>query len=64
MAADKKTNKAVWLTLEAHEALRDFCERTGRTNVEVVSEIFYQFVRPELEANGVSIELGDDEDNA
>ena len=41
--------KPVWISIEAHEKLREFCDRTGRTQVDVVSELLYKFVRSQLE---------------
>ena len=40
--------KPVWVTIEAHEYLKAFCERTGRTQVDVVSELLRRFIQPEL----------------
>lgn len=41
--------KPVWISTEAHEALRLFCERSGRTQVDVVSDLIYRIVQPDLE---------------
>lgn len=43
--------KPVWVSIEAHEALKAYCDRTGRTQVDVVSELLYRFVKPEVEAS-------------
>lgn len=40
--------KPVWISLEAHDALREYCERTGRTQVDVVSELLHRFLKPEI----------------
>lgn len=53
MANENK--KPVWISTEAHEALQRYCEHTQRTQVEVVSELLYRVVRPELEAAGVEV---------
>ena len=30
--------KPVWISTEAHDFLKEYCDRTGRTQVDVVSE--------------------------
>ena len=40
--------KPVWITIEAHDYLKEYCDRTGRTQVDVVSELLYTFVQPEV----------------
>ena len=47
--ATQGKKKPIWVSVEAHEALREFCERTGRTQLEVLSELLYRYVQPELE---------------
>lgn len=42
--------KPVWVSTEAHDFLKDYCDRTGRTQVDVVSELLYKFVKPEVDA--------------
>jgi hypothetical protein len=41
--------KPVWISTEAHEALRLYCDQSGRTQVDVVSDLVYRVVQPELE---------------
>lgn len=41
--------KALRITVDAHEKLKEYCERTGRTQVEVLSELTYRFIKPELD---------------
>jgi len=41
--------KPLWISNEAHDALKDYCERTGRTQVDVVSQLLYKFVKPDLD---------------
>lgn len=41
--------KALRITLDAHEKLKEYCDRTGRTQVEVLSELTNRFVKPELD---------------
>lgn len=40
--------KALRITVEAHEKLREYCDKTGRTQVEVLSELTYKIIKPEL----------------
>lgn len=47
MANDNK--KPARISIEAHDALREFCERTGRNQGDVLTELLYRFVRPEVE---------------
>ena len=49
MSTDAK--KPVWITTQAHDALREYCDRTGRTQVDVVSELLQRFLKPQLEGN-------------
>ena len=44
-AAKKPTR----ITLEAHELLKEFCDRTGRTQVDVLTELTMRFIKPELD---------------
>jgi hypothetical protein len=44
--------KAVWISTEAHEALRVHCDRTGRTQVEVMSDLVMRVIKPELDRLG------------
>ena len=46
MANDDK--KPVWISSEAHENLKEYCDQTGRTQVDVVSELLYKFIEPKL----------------
>lgn len=41
--------KAVWISTEAHETLRIHCERSGRTQVDVVSDLVMRVIKPELD---------------
>ena len=47
MSTDAK--KPVWITTPAHDALREYCDRTGLTQVDVVSELLQRFLKPQLE---------------
>ncbi len=40
--------KPVWVSLEAHEVLRAYCEKVGRTQVEVFSELVHKQLKPKL----------------
>lgn len=42
--------KPVWISTEAHDKLREYCEKTGRTQVDVVSELLYRFIKPQVDA--------------
>jgi hypothetical protein len=42
--------KPVWVSTEAHDFLKDYCDRTGRTQVDVVSDLLVRFVEPEIKA--------------
>jgi hypothetical protein len=44
------TKKPVWISTEAHEALRSYCDKTGRTQVDVVSELLQRFLKPQVDA--------------
>lgn len=48
--AKEPVKKAVRITTDAHELLKSYCDRTGRTQVDVLSELMQRFVKPELEA--------------
>ncbi len=41
--------KSLWISTAAHLKLKEYCDRTGRTQVDVVTELVYRFVKPELE---------------
>ncbi len=41
--------KPVWVKTEAHDYLKDFCDRTGRTQVDVVSELLNRFLKPDVD---------------
>jgi len=43
--------KPVWISTEAHDFLKEYCDRTGRTQVDVVSELLYKFVKPQLDGS-------------
>lgn len=47
--SNESTKKATRVDLEAHDKLKDFCERTGRTQVDVLSELTRRYIKPELE---------------
>jgi predicted DNA-binding protein len=47
MSNDDK--KALRITVEAHERLKKYCDETGRTQVEVLSELTYRHIKPELD---------------
>jgi hypothetical protein len=42
--------KPIWISLEAHEVLRAHCEKTGRTQVEVFSDLLNTVLKPRLVA--------------
>lgn len=42
--------KPVWISTEAHDFLKEYCDKNGRTQVDVVSELLYRFVKPEVDA--------------
>ena len=42
--------KPVWISTEAHDYLKEYCDRNGRTQVDVVSELLYRFVKPQVDA--------------
>lgn len=46
-----ESKKPVWISVQAHDTLREYCERTGRTQVDVVSELLYRYAKPEVEAH-------------
>lgn len=48
-ASDQLKKKATRITTDAHTALKDYCERTGRTQIDVLSELTQKFIKPELE---------------
>lgn len=50
MATDTKNKKPVRVSAEAHDKLKAYCDRTGRTQVEVVSELLNRIVKPRLDA--------------
>ena len=41
--------KPVWISIEAHDSLKDYCDRTGRTQVDVVSELLHRHIKPEID---------------
>ena len=41
--------KPVWISTEAHDFLKEYCDKNGRTQVDVVSELLYRFVKPEVD---------------
>ncbi len=46
---DEIQKKATRITAEAHAVLKSYCDRTGRTQIDVLAELTERFVRPELE---------------
>lgn len=47
MSNDNK--KALRIEVEAHEKLKEYCDRTDKTQVDVLAELADKFVKPELE---------------
>lgn len=47
--AKEQVKKATRVTTEAHAALKAYCDRTGRTQFDVLNELTYTFIKPELE---------------
>jgi hypothetical protein len=41
--------KPVWVSLEAHDVLRAYCEKVGKTQVEVFSDLVHKGLKPRLE---------------
>jgi hypothetical protein len=41
--------KPVWVSLEAHETLRAHCEKVGKTQVEVFSDLVHKQLKPKLD---------------
>ena len=39
--------KPIWATTEAHARLKEFCNVTGRTQLEVVSELILKYLDPD-----------------
>ena len=48
-AAKEPVKRATRISMEAHDLLKEFCERTGRTQVDVLTELTLRFVKPELD---------------
>lgn len=48
--------KPVWVSTEAHDFLKEYCDRNGRTQVDVVSELLYRFIKPQLDAKSGAAE--------
>jgi hypothetical protein len=42
--------KPVWISPEAHDVLRAYCAKTGRTQVEVFSDLLNRVLKPRVEA--------------
>lgn len=49
MASKEPVKKATRISMEAHDLLKEYCERTGRTQVDVLTELTNRFIKPELE---------------
>lgn len=47
--AKEQTKKATRIATEAHAALKAYCDRTGRTQLDVLSELTYTYIKPEVE---------------
>ena len=47
--AKEPVKKATRISGEAHEVLKDYCARSGRTQVEVLTELTLRFIKPELD---------------
>lgn len=48
-AKAEPVKKATRISVEAHDLLKDFCERTGRTQVDVLTELTLRFIKPKLD---------------
>lgn len=40
----------VWISTQAHDTLKAFCDRTGRSQVDVVSDLLHRVLKPQVEA--------------
>lgn len=47
--AKEPIKRATRISMEAHDLLKEFCERTGRTQVDVLTELTLRFIKPELD---------------
>lgn len=47
--AKEPAKKATRISMEAHDLLKEYCERTGRTQVDVLTDLTLRFVKPELD---------------
>ena len=50
MSNDKVKKVAVRVTAEAHEALKDYCDRTGQTQIDVLRELVFRVIKPKVDA--------------
>lgn len=46
--AKEQVKKATRISTEAHAALKEYCDRTGRTQIDVLTELTEKFIQPEL----------------
>ena len=49
-ATTSEVKKPVWITTQARDSLREYCDRTGRTQVDVVSELLQRFLKPRVDS--------------
>lgn len=47
--AKEPVKKATRISGDAHAKLKDYCDRTGRTQVDVMTELTLKFIKPELD---------------
>lgn len=48
MSNEKQKKIAVRVTAEAHQALKDYCDRTGQTQIDVLRELVLRVIKPQL----------------
>lgn len=41
--------KATRISTEAHAMLKEYCDRTGRTQIDVLTELTLKVIQPEVE---------------
>lgn len=46
--AKEQVKKATRISTEAHTMLKEYCDRTGRTQIDVLSELTLKVIQPEL----------------
>jgi predicted DNA-binding protein len=48
MSSEKAKKIAVRVTHEAHQALKDYCDQTGKTQIDVLRELVLKVIKPQL----------------